>query len=52
MLLVKVQRSSSKTCAYVNLPKDIEKHLDLHKGDTLKFVIRDNGKVEIKKINE
>jgi len=47
-LKTKVQQSGRSFTTHV--PIDIREHLDLHKGDTIQYVIRDSGAVEIRKV--
>ena len=48
-LTVKVQQPKGETTPFINIPKDIQGALEVKKGDTLKFVIRDSGAIEIRK---
>jgi bifunctional DNA-binding transcriptional regulator/antitoxin component of YhaV-PrlF toxin-antitoxin module len=46
-LKVKVQKTGRNY--FTSIPKDVREHLDLNKSDTLQYVIRDSGAVEIRK---
>lgn len=47
-LKVKVQKTGRNY--FTSIPKDVREHLDLNKSDTLQYVIRDSGAVEIRKV--
>lgn len=47
-LRVKVQKKPT-TGYTATVPMDVAKHLGLHKGDILQYVIRDDGTVEARK---
>ena len=44
---VKIQQTSRNT--FANIPKEIQEHLKLSKGDILNFRIKDDGSVILKK---
>lgn len=49
MLKVKIQKGYGRNNNYINIPKDVEEELGLKVGDTIKFVLKDSGAVELRK---